>query len=126
MSQDIVADALNMMKNAKKARKEVVVVKRMSNLLIEILKIMKQKKAIKKYKINSNEKTIEITLNNLSECNAIKPRFTVNKSQIEKYQRRFLPARDIGILIISTNKGLMTHEEAMKENVGGCLIAYFY
>ncbi len=56
MSQDIVADALNMMKNAKKARKNAVVVKRMSNLLIEILKIMKQKKAIKKYKINSNEK----------------------------------------------------------------------
>jgi len=126
MSQDIVADALNMMKNTKKARKEVVVVKRMSNLLIEILKIMKQKKAIKKYKINSNEKTIEITLNKLSECNAIKPRFTVNKSQIEKYRRRFLPARDIGILIVSTNKGLMTHEEAIKENVGGCLIAYFY
>ncbi len=126
MSQDIVADALNMMKNAKKARKEVVVVKRISNLLIEILKIMKQKKAIKKYKINSNEKTLEITLNELSECNAIKPRFTVNKSQIEKYRRRFLPARDMGTLIVSTNQGLMTHEEAVKENTGGCLIAYFY
>jgi len=126
MSQDIVADALNMMKNAKKARKNVVVVKRMSNLLIEILKIMKQKKAIKKYKINSAEKTIEITLENLSECQAVKPRFTVNKDQIEKYRRRFLPARDMGTLIVSTNQGLMTHEEAVKENTGGCLIAYFY
>jgi len=126
MSQDIVADALNMMKNAKKARKNAVVVKRMSNLLIEILKIMKQKKAIKKYKINSNEKTIEITFEELTECKAVKPRFTVNKDQIEKYRRRFLPARDVGTLIVSTNKGLMTHEEAVKENTGGCLIAYFY
>ena len=125
MSQDIVADALNMMKNAKKARKNAVVVKRMSNLLIEILKIMK-KKAIKKYKINSNEKTIEITFEELTECKAVKPRFTVNKDQIEKYRRRFLPARDVGTLIVSTNKGLMTHEEAVKENTGGCLIAYFY
>lgn len=126
MSQDIVADALNMIRNAKKARKEVVIVKRFSNLLIEILKIMKQKEIIKKYKINAKNKSIEITLGNISECRSVKPRYTVTKDQIEKYRRRFLPARDIGTLIISTSKGLMTHEEAYKENAGGCLIAYFY
>ncbi len=126
MSQDIVADALNMIKNAKRARKDSVKINRISNLLIEILKIMKQNDKIKKYKINSKEKSIEITLGDLSECKAIKPRFTVNKDQIEKYKRRYLPARDIGILIISTNKGLMTHEEAKEEGIGGSLIAYFY
>ncbi len=52
MSQDIVADALNMMKNVKKARKETVKINRISKLLIEILKIMKQKGAVKKYKID--------------------------------------------------------------------------
>ena len=52
MSQDIVADALNMMKNAKKARKGIAKVNRISKLLIEILKIMKQKGAVKKYKID--------------------------------------------------------------------------
>ena len=126
MSQDIVADALNMIKNAKKARKEMVKVNRISNLLIEILKIMKQEGAIKKYKINSKEKYIEITIGDLSECKAIKPRFSVDKTQIEKYRRRYLPARNLGIIIVSTNKGLMTHEEAQKEKTGGCLVAYFY
>ena len=126
MSQDIVADALNMIKNAKKAGKESVEIKRISNLLIEILKIMKQKNAIKKYKINPKEKSVEITLGEISECKAIKPRFTVQKEQIEKYKRRYLPARGIGTIIISTNKGLMTHEEAEEEGIGGCLIAYFY
>ena len=53
MSQDIVADALNMINNAKTSRRNAVKVKRISNLLIEILKIMKQKNAIKKYKIIS-------------------------------------------------------------------------
>ena len=52
MSQDIVADALNMIKNKKNVKKETVVISRISNLLIEILKIMKQEGAIKKYKIN--------------------------------------------------------------------------
>jgi len=126
MSQDIVADALNQIKNIKKAKKEIVKIKRISNLLIEILKIMKEKGAIKKYKINSKEKSAEITIGDLSECKAIKPRFSVNKTQVEKYRRRYLPARNIGTMIISTNKGLMTHEEVLEEDTGGCLIAYFY
>ena len=126
MSQDVVADALNMMKNARKAGKETIEIKKISNLLIEILKIMKQKNAIKKYKIDPKEKSVEITLGDVTECNAIKPRFTVGKEDIDKYVRRYLPARGIGEMIVSTNKGLMTHEEALEEGIGGSLIAYFY
>lgn len=126
MSQDVVSDGLNMIRNAKKAGKEVVKIKRISNLLIEILKIMKQKGAVKRYKINSKEKALEVTIGDLFECKAIKPRFSVNKNQIEKYKRRYLPARDIGTVIVSTNKGLMTHDEAQEEQTGGCLVAYFY
>lgn len=62
MAQDIIADALNMIRNASLARKENVEIKIISNVLIEILKIMKQKGAIKKYKINSIEKSIEVVL----------------------------------------------------------------
>ncbi|MCK4647703.1 30S ribosomal protein S8 [Candidatus Pacearchaeota archaeon] len=126
MSQDITADALNMIRNAKKAGKEHVEIKKISNLLIEILKIMKQEGAIKKYKIDVKKRHIEITIGELSECKAIKPRFSVDKSQIDKYRRRYLPARNLGTMIVSTNKGLMTHEEAYAEGTGGCLIAYFY
>jgi len=126
MSQDVVADGLNMIRNAKKARKEIVVIKRISNLLIEVLKIMKQKGAIKRYKINGKDKSLEITIGDLFECKAIKPRFSVGKGDIEKYRRRYLPARNIGIMIVSTNKGLVTHEEAQEEQIGGSLVAYFY
>jgi len=126
MSHDVVADGLNMIKNAKRARKETVKINLISNLLIEVLKIMKQKGLIKKYKIDAKEKSVSITLGILSECKAIKPRFTVNIGQIEKYRRRYLPARNVGTMVISTNKGLLTHEEAEKEQIGGCLIAYFY
>jgi len=126
MSQDIVSDALNMMGNAKKSRKDSVKINRISNLLIEVLKIMKQEGAVKKYKINGKEKSIEVFLGEFSKCKAIKPRFTVDKSQLEKYRRRYLPARDIGTLIISTNRGLMTYTEAKEEQIGGCLMAFFY
>ncbi|OYT36367.1 30S ribosomal protein S8 [Candidatus Pacearchaeota archaeon ex4484_71] len=126
MSQDIVADALNMIRNARKAGKENVKIKVISNLLIEVLKIMKQKGAIKRYKINPKEKSLDVVIGELSECKAIKPRFSANKEQIEKYRRRYLPSRNLGTVIISTNKGLMTHEEAQEEKIGGSLIAYFY
>jgi small subunit ribosomal protein S8 len=126
MSHDVVADALNMIKNAKKAGKENIEISIISNLLIEILKIMKQEKAIKKYKIDAKEKSITLTIGELSDCRAVKPRFSCDKTQIEKYKRRYLPSRNIGTLIISTNKGLMTHKEAQEENIGGCVMAYFY
>lgn len=126
MSQDIVADALNMIQNAKKAKKKNVRVARISNVFIEILKIMKQKEAIKKYKIDAKEKAVDIILGDVFSCKAIKPRFTVTKDNIERYRRRYLPSRKMGTLIISTNKGLLTHEEAQEEHIGGCLIAYFY
>ena len=126
MSQDIVADALNMIRNAERARKGSLKINQISNLLIEVLKIMKHKDAIKKYKVNSKDKNVEITIGDLNDCKAIKPRFTVKKDQIEKYRRRYLPARNLGTMIVSTNKGLMTHEEAFEEDIGGCLIAYFY
>ena len=126
MSHDIVADALNMIRNANKARKNSVEIKRISNLLIEILKIMKQKGVIKKYKIDSKEKSVEVSIGELTECMAIKPRFTCSVGEIEKYKRRYLPARNIGTMIISTNTGWKTHEEAEEEGIGGSFIAYFY
>jgi len=126
MSHDVVADALNMIKNAKNAKKEIININRISNVLIEVLKIMKQEGAVKRYKIDPKEKSLAITIGVLSECKAIKPRFSVDKTQIEKYRRRYLPSRNLGTMIISTNKGLMTHKEAQQENIGGCLIAFFY
>jgi small subunit ribosomal protein S8 len=126
MSHDVVADGLNMLRNAQKAGKENVEIKIISNVLIEVLKIMKQQGAIKKYKIDAKEKSLTVTLGDLSECKAVKPRFTCSVDQIEKYKRRYLPAREIGTIILSTNKGLMTHKEALDENIGGCLIAYFW
>jgi small subunit ribosomal protein S8 len=126
MSQDIVADALNMIKNARRAGKEKVRVLHISNLLIEIMKIMRQKGAIQKYKIDGKDKSLEITLGEISECKAIKPRFVVGKDDIERYRRRYLPSRNMGTVLVSTNKGLLTHEEAQEEGIGGCLVAFFY
>jgi len=123
MSQDIIADTLNEIMNAKRARKSEIIVKRHSNLLLNVLEVAKKHGYIAEFKKKGRELEIKF---NLNECKAIKPRFDISCKEIEKYIRRYLPARDFGILIITTSKGLLTHEECLKKNIGGSLIAYFY
>ena len=41
-------------------------------------------------------------------------------------EKRYLPAKDFGILIMSTSKGIMTHYDAKKKNLGGKLLSYCY
>ena len=123
MSQDIISDTLNQIMNAKRARKSSIIIKRHSNLLVSVLEIAKKHNYIESYKINGREMEIKFGLNN---CRAIKPRFTVGAKDLDKYVRRYLPARNFGIIIVSTSKGLMIHEEALEKNIGGSLLAYFY
>jgi len=125
MSHDIIADALNELMNAKRARKDIVIVDRFSKLLLKILKIGKNLGYIEDYKTNDTRLEIKFT-DKLNQCRVIKPRFNVTKQGIDKYLRRYLPARDMGAIIISTDKGLMTHQNAIEKNIGGALIAYFY
>jgi len=40
--------------------------------------------------------------------------------------RKYLPSRDIGILVISTSKGVLSHREALDMRIGGVLLAYVY
>lgn len=122
MSQDIISDALNCIMNAKRAGKGHVIIKRKSKLLNEVLKIARKDKYLL-FDILDDGIKVEFELN---KCAAIKPRFQVKVEEIEKYIKRFLPARNFGILILSTDNGLISHEEAIKKNIGGSLIAYFY
>ena len=125
MSQDIVADGLNRIMNAKRAGKSSLNLEHHSSFLLSILAISKLRGYINNYHING--KMLEIELGSkLNACRAIKPRYIARVDEIMKYVRRYLPSRDMGIVIISTSKGLMTHHTAIENNVGGSIVAYFY
>lgn len=123
MSQDIVADVLNEIMNAKKARKSEVVVNKNSKLLRKVLDIAKERGYLD---YNAEGNKIKVFLKSLNEIKAVKPRYTVSVKKINNYVRRFLPAKNFGLLIISTNEGLMSHEDAEEKNIGGCIIAYMF
>lgn len=124
MSQDIISDALNQMMNAKRAGHESVLIKKHSKFLINILAVGKLKGYIKDY--NIEDKNLKIKYGKFNFCMSVKPRYVVKVGMIDKYVRRYLPSKDMGTLIISTSKGLMTHQTAIEKNIGGSVIAYFY
>lgn len=125
MSQDIVSDGLNQIMNAKRVEKRELVIKRYSKVLINLLEMMKVAGHVD-YEVNAEEKTVKVSIIKLNECKAVKPRYYVGVADIDKYLRRFLPSRNFGSLVISTNKGLMSHKDAVSNKLGGSVIAYFY
>jgi len=65
-------------------------------------------------------------LGRINKCGIASPRFPVKKDRYNDWERRFLPAIGSGILIVSTPKGIMSHNEAIALGIGGKLIGYVY
>lgn len=125
--KDHLSAMMNDLMNCKKANKQETVIIPATKLILEVLKIMKKNGYVEDFKIEEDKfKKAVIKIGKINECKSIKPRFYVKKKGIYKYISRYLPSRSIGILIISTNKGLMTQDEVIAGNAGGSLIAYCY
>ncbi len=45
---------------------------------------------------------------------------------MEQWETRFLPAKNFGILLLSTSRGVMSHDSARKAGIGGELLGYVY
>ncbi len=65
-------------------------------------------------------------LGNINQCGIIKPRFSVKREELERYEARYLPAQDFGVLILTTTEGVVSHSKAKELGVGGKLLAYVY
>ena len=59
-------------------------------------------------------------------CGVIKPRYPVKLENFEEVEKNYLPAKDFGVVIVSTPEGIMTHETALEKKTGGVLLAYCY
>lgn len=126
---DPVSDALINIKNHEMASKRTVFLKPASKLLGEILRVMQKTTYLGTYEYVDDGKSgiykIDLT-GKINECKAIKPRYPVKKNEFEKFEKRFLPAHDVGLLIVTTSKGVMTHKEAKQQGLGGRLLAYVF
>jgi len=126
---DPIADGLINIKNCESARKTECRIKPASKLMGEILKILQKEEYIGNFEFIENGRGGEYKIQlfgKINECKAIKPRYPLKKEEYTNWEKRYLPSKDFGKLIISTPKGLLTHTEAKTEKIGGKLIAYVY
>ena len=125
---DPIADSLSKINNAVKGLHSFVILKK-SKLLMSLLVQLKAHDYVGEIEeIQDNKQgMVKVHLiGNINKCNVIKPRYPIKVEELESYERKYLPAKDFGILLITTNKGILTQEGAKEQNVGGALLAYCY
>jgi len=126
---DTLANGLTTIMNNEMRRKKECVITPASKLLGRVLRIMQLNGYIGEFEFiddgRSGKFKVQL-LGRINKCGAIKPRYPVKADEFEKWEKQFLPARDIGLLIVSTPQGVMSHKEAKQKKVGGRLLAYVY
>jgi small subunit ribosomal protein S8 len=121
---DVMSD-INIFENARK--KECTVPA--SKLVGNVLHTMQKNNYIGAFEYIDDGKSgkfkIEL-LGRINTCGVIKPRYASGKDEYEKWEKRFLPAKGFGIMVVSTPKGIMNHKEASERGLGGRLLGFVY
>jgi len=128
MLQDTLADALSVIKNADKIGKKECVTQA-SKEIRSVLKVLQNHDYIGTFEFVNDGKSGKFKVElkgKIIDCNVIKPRFPIRVDDYEKFEKQYLPAREMGILIVSTPKGIIDHRKAQELHTGGRLLAFCY
>ncbi|MDP7001870.1 MAG: 30S ribosomal protein S8 [Candidatus Poseidoniaceae archaeon] len=129
MQFDPLNDALVKIFNAEQAGKFDVQITPASKMLGSVLEIMQKSGYIGEYSSAKDGRggSFNVVLRGaINRCGVVKPRFSVRRQEFEKWESRYLPAKDFGLLILTTNQGVMNHYQAKESRIGGRLLAYVY
>ncbi|RLG77989.1 MAG: 30S ribosomal protein S8 [Thermoprotei archaeon] len=132
VSMDPLANALStIMNNEMRGNREAVITPA-SKLIAMVLRVMQKYGYIGEFEHIDDGRWGKIKvqlLGRINKCGVIKPRFSVKYKDLREmpqWLRKYLPSRDIGIIILSTPQGVMSHREALEKRIGGVLLAYVY
>ncbi len=126
---DPLANIMSQLFNCDKLGKKDCEVRPVSKMIKNVLTILKDNGYIGNFSIEEDKRGgfIKVDLiGNINKCGVVKPRFSVTKNEYEKFEKRYLPAKNFGILIVSTSKGVFIHKEAIEKGIGGKLLVYCY
>ncbi|HWW52518.1 MAG TPA: 30S ribosomal protein S8, partial [Acidimicrobiales bacterium] len=115
MQHDLLNDALVSLRHADRQGRAHVELAPTSHLIGEVLRIFREHKYVEEFTFVPGGRggVYDVTLSRrINSCGVIKPRISVRGRAVERYEARFLPAQDFGILVLSTNQGVMSHTKA--------------
>jgi small subunit ribosomal protein S8 len=122
------ADACCALKNAERARKKEVIISPASKILQQVFRIFQKNAYIgefERYDDGRQGKFKIALLGKINECAGLM-RLNYKVSQFEMLERKLLPAPGLGIIILTTNQGIMTLNEAEEKQIGGHALCYIY
>ncbi|MDW7970352.1 MAG: 30S ribosomal protein S8 [Nitrososphaerota archaeon] len=128
MSDPLSSALATIMNNEERGKKECIV-SPAPKLVANVLRLLQKNGYIGEFEFIDDGRfgkfRIQL-LGRINRCGVIKPRFSISYREIDEWVRQFLPGKNLGILIMTTSKGLMTHKEALANRIGGQLLAYVY
>ena len=128
-AQNVLANLFATVQNNEMRNKKECLIVPASKLAMEVLKVMQRHKYIGEFEYIDDGIAGKLRvqlLGRINKCGVISPRFPVKKNEFSKWESKYLPAVGVGILIVSTNRGVMSQYEAIKRGIGGRLLGYVY
>jgi small subunit ribosomal protein S8 len=95
----------------------------------DVLRVMQKNRYIGEFEQIDDGRTGKFRIQllaKINKCGIITPRFSVRKDSYLRWERRFLPAYNMGLILVSTSSGIMSHHEAQAQGIGGVLIGYIF
>jgi len=129
---DTLANALATIQNSEMRGKKEAIIMPASKLIAAVLRVMQSEGYIGEFEYIDDGRWGKFRVQLLGRINktgVVKPRIPVSYRELTAMPeslRKYLASRDIGVLILSTNQGVMTHREAIEKKIGGVVIAYVY
>ena len=126
---DTISNTLSTIMNNELRNKRECIISPASKLIGNILRVMQQNGYVGKFEFIDDGRwgKFEVQLlGRVNKCGAIKPRHSVRVDRIEDWEKKYLPSRELGILVLSTPKGVISHKDAKQKRVGGIILAYIY
>lgn len=126
------ANALTTIYNNEMRRNKQAIIMPASKLIINVLRTMQKEGYIGEFEYIDDGrwgKIIVQLLGRINKCGPITPRYPLSYRQLidlPNYIRRYLPSKEIGVIIVSTSKGVMSHKDAAKMRIGGVALGYVY
>jgi len=126
---DTLTNGLITIINNEMRNKRECIINPASKLLGRVLRIMQLNGYIGEFEFIDDGRAGKFKvqlLGRINKCGAVRPRFSVKVDEFEKWEKAFLPSRDVGLMVVSTPQGVIAHRDAEEKNLGGRLLAFVY
>ena len=126
---NVLSNLFSSIQNAEMRNKKNCMVIPASKLASEVLRVLQKKRYIGEFEYIDDGvggKLMVQLLGRINKCGVISPRFPVKSVKLVDWEHRYLPAVGVGILVVSTPQGVMSHSDAQEKGIGGRLIGFVY